>query len=129
MSLFVNTSSGHPCLQSHLKKIAEARVKALLSGIATNSAYFENASVTHKMYPFPNEDVFNRPNRSMCTLCLVHYTGAMMSKMLWLAFCLFLFSCTYHMLRCDFQFDCSCQATSKIPKLSLWFCLHFCDQS
>ena len=32
------------------------------------SLYLEKASVTHRLYPFPEEVVFSGPNRSMCTL-------------------------------------------------------------
>ena len=58
-------SRGKPCLHNHLEKSAEATVVALLSGMATSSAYFENASVTHNMNFFPEEVVFNGPNKSM----------------------------------------------------------------
>ena len=62
-----SNSNGSPCLQSHLEKIAEATVTALLSGIATNSAYLEIASVNQL---FPDEVIFNGPNRSMHSLWL-----------------------------------------------------------
>ena len=47
---------------------ASATVGALLSAIAASYAYFEKASVTHRMYFFPDAVVFSGPNRSMCTL-------------------------------------------------------------
>jgi hypothetical protein len=42
-------SRGKLCLHIHLENSAEATVGALLSWIATSSAYFEYASVIHKM--------------------------------------------------------------------------------
>jgi hypothetical protein len=54
-----------PCLHNHLENRGEATVAALLSGIATSSAYFENASVTQKMNFFHEGMVFNSPNKFM----------------------------------------------------------------
>ena len=61
-------SSGNPYLQIHLLKSAEATVGASLFGSATSSASFENASVIHMMYFFPDPEVFRGPNRSICIL-------------------------------------------------------------
>ncbi len=61
-------SNGNPCLHNHLEKSAEATVGALLSRIATSSAYFENASLIHNMNFSPEGIVFNGPHKSIWIL-------------------------------------------------------------
>ncbi len=48
--------------------MASATVSASLFGIATNSTYFENASVLHKIYFLLFSEVVRAPNRSACIL-------------------------------------------------------------
>jgi hypothetical protein len=58
-------SNDRPCLHNHLENRADATETALLSGIATNSAYFEIASVTQRMNIFPEGKVFKGLNKFM----------------------------------------------------------------